>query len=65
MTTLGAATQQPFAAVPGGVLCRDPANGAVIGEQSVSPSAVEDEHRAVVGAQACDFKNEPAKSALQ
>ena len=66
MTTIGAATAQPFAAVPGGVLCRDTATGAVIGAIGVSgASADEDEHCAVVGAQACGFKTEPAKSALQ
>ena len=66
MTTIGAATAQPFAAVPGGVLCRDTATGAVIGAIGVSgASADEDEHCAVVGAQACSFKTEPAKSALQ
>jgi glc operon protein GlcG len=66
MTTIGAATAQPFAAVPGGVLCRDTATGAVIGAIGVSgASADEDEHCAIVGAQACMFKTEPAKSALQ
>eukprot|EP00320_Phaeocystis_rex_P020168 CAMPEP_0119061246 /NCGR_PEP_ID=MMETSP1178-20130426/5080_1 /TAXON_ID=33656 /ORGANISM="unid sp, Strain CCMP2000" /LENGTH=161 /DNA_ID=CAMNT_0007042437 /DNA_START=15 /DNA_END=500 /DNA_ORIENTATION=- len=66
MTTLGAVTQQPFAAVPGGVLCRDNATGAVVGAIGVSgASADEDEHCAVVGAQACSFKTEPAKSTLQ
>lgn len=66
MTTIGAASAQPFAAVPGGVLCRDTATGAVVGAIGVSgASADEDEHCAVVGAQACSFKTEPAKSALQ
>jgi glc operon protein GlcG len=65
MTTLGASVQQPFAAVPGGVLCRDAESGAVIGAIGVSgASADEDEHMAIVGAQACGFKTEPATSAL-
>ena len=62
---LGASVQQPFAAVPGGVLCRDAESGAVIGAIGVSgASADEDEHMAIVGAQACGFKTEPATSAL-
>lgn len=66
MTTLGASAQRPFAAVPGGVLCRDAESGAVIGAIGVSgASADEDEHCAVVGAHACGFQTEPAKSALQ
>ena len=65
MTTLGASVQKPFAAVPGGVLCRDAASGAVVGAIGVSgASADEDEHMAIVGAQACGFKTEPATSAL-
>ena len=66
MTTLGASVQRPFAAVPGGVLCRDAESGAVIGAIGVSgASADEDEHCAVVGAHACGFQTEPAKSVLQ
>ncbi len=66
MTTLGASAQRPFAAVPGGVLCRDAESGAVIGAIGVSgASADEDEHCAVVGAHVCGFQTEPAKSALQ
>ena len=66
MTMLGASVHQPFAAVPGGVLCRDAESGAVIGAIGVSgASADEDEHCAVIGAHACGFQTEPAKSALQ
>ena len=66
MTTLGACANQPFAAVPGGVLCRDAGSGAVVGAIGVSgASADEDEHCAVVGAHACGFATEPAKSALE
>jgi len=66
MTTLGASVQQPFAAVPGGVLCRDAESGAVVGAIGVSgASADEDEHMAIVGAHACGFQTEPEKSALE
>ena len=66
MTMLGATTQQPFAAVPGGVLCRAADTGTVIGAIGCSgASADEDEHCALAGAQACGFATEPAKSALQ
>ena len=66
MTTAGFATTQPFCAVPGGVLCRDATTGAVVGAVGVSgASADEDEHCAVVGAQAAGFATEPACSALQ
>ena len=65
MTMLGATTQQPFAAVPGGVLCRAAESGAVVGAIGCSgASADEDEHCALAGAQACGFKTEPAQSAL-
>ena len=65
MTTLSATTHRPFAAVPGGVLCRDAASGLVVGAVGVSgASADEDEHCALVGAQACGFATEPATSAL-
>ena len=64
MTTMGFATNQPFAAVPGGVLCRD-ASKNVVGAIGVSgASADEDEHCAIVGAQAVGLVTEPAKSAL-
>jgi len=63
MTMTGAATQQPFVAVPGGVLFRDSHTSTVIGAIGVSgASADEDEHCAIVGAQACGFTTEPAKS---
>lgn len=66
MGIVGASAGLPIASFPGGVLCRDTATGAVVGAIGVSgASADEDEHCAVVGAQACSFKTEPAKSALQ
>ena len=50
MTTVGADNGVPFAAVPGGVLCRDADDGDVIGAIGVSgASADEDEHCGVVG----------------
>ena len=65
MTTIGASVHRPFAAVPGGVLCRDTKSGAVIGAIGVSgASADEDEHCAVVGAHSCGFLTDPANSAL-
>ena len=65
MTATSLATQnQPFCAVPGGVLCRDEANN-VIGAIGVSgASADEDEHCAIVGAQAVGLVTEPPRSAL-
>ena len=66
MTMLGATTQQPFAAVPGGVLCRAADTGTVIGAIGCSgASADEDEHCALAGAHSCGFETEPAQSALQ
>lgn len=64
MTTLSAASHQPFVAVPGGVLCRDAAKN-VVGAIGVSgASADEDEHCAVVGAHAVGLVTEPAQSPL-
>ena len=64
MTTIGAATNQPFCAVPGGVLCRDE-HGNCIGAIGVSgASADEDEHCAIVGAQTVGLLTEPSSSAL-
>ena len=64
MTTMGFATNQPFCAVPGGVLCRDTANN-VVGAIGVSgASADEDEHCAIMGAQAVGLVTEPKQSAL-
>ena len=64
MTTLSIANSQPFVAVPGGVLCRDGANN-VLGAVGVSgASADEDEHCAVVAAQAVGLVTEPASSPL-
>ena len=64
MTTIGAAEGVPFAAVPGGVVCRD-ADGNVVGAIGVSgASADEDEHCAIVGGQAIGLLTSPAESAL-
>ena len=64
MTTLGVANNQPFCAVPGGVLCRDNAQN-VVGAIGVSgASADEDEHCAIAGAQAVGLVTEPTHSAL-
>ena len=64
MTTISFAHSKPFAAVPGGVLCRD-ASGRVVGAIGVSgASADEDEHCAIVGGQAVGLATEPPQSAL-
>lgn len=65
MTILGAATQQPLAAVPGGLLCRD-ASRNVVGAIGISGAAAdEDEHCAVVAAAAIGLATEPGKSPLR
>ena len=52
MTVIGTECEQPIAAVPGGVLCRDEASN-VVGAIGVSgASADEDEHMAVIAAKA-------------
>ena len=58
-----AAQSQPFAAVPGGVLCRDEAN-RVVGAIGGRVPADEDEHCAVIGAKAVGLVTEPAESPL-
>ena len=64
MATIGGNNGLPFAAVPGGVLCRD-ADGDVVGSIGVSgASADEDEHCAIAGGQAVGLVTEPSKSAL-
>ena len=64
MTSAGWATNLPFVAVPGGVLCRDD-TGNVVGSIGVSgASADEDEHCAWVGARAVGVLTEPASSKL-
>jgi len=64
MTTIGSENGVPFAAVPGGVLCRD-SEGVVVGAIGVSgASADEDEHCSVVGGQAVGFQTSPADSPL-
>ena len=64
MSIVGASAQQAVASFPGGVLCRDSANN-VVGAIGVSGAASdEDEHCAILGAQAVGLITEPAKSAL-
>ncbi|KAJ1636454.1 hypothetical protein T492DRAFT_959049, partial [Pavlovales sp. CCMP2436] len=64
MTVVGTACELPLAAVPGGVLCRDAASN-VVGAVGVSgASADEDEHCAILAAQAVGLTTEPAASAL-
>ena len=64
MTVVGTACQLPLAAVPGGVLCRD-SSGNVVGAVGVSgASADEDEHCALVAAQAVGLVTEPRESKL-
>lgn len=64
MATVGASAGVPFAAVPGGVICRD-ADGDVVCAIGVSgASADEDEHCALVAGQAVGLLTEPPASAL-
>eukprot|EP00442_Polarella_glacialis_P029894 CAMPEP_0115093474 /NCGR_PEP_ID=MMETSP0227-20121206/27591_1 /TAXON_ID=89957 /ORGANISM="Polarella glacialis, Strain CCMP 1383" /LENGTH=211 /DNA_ID=CAMNT_0002485907 /DNA_START=73 /DNA_END=708 /DNA_ORIENTATION=+ len=65
MTAIANANNQPFCAVPGGVLVRDK-SGNVVGAIGVSgASADEDEHCAITGARAVGLVTEPAESALK
>lgn len=65
MTTIASATQpQGFAAVPGGVLCRDEAGDVVAAVGVSGASADEDEHCAIMAAQAAGLTTEPAHSQL-
>jgi len=64
MGTVSASARQPVASFPGGVLCRD-RNNNVVGAIGVSGAASdEDEHCAILGAQAVGLVTEPAKGAL-
>ena len=64
MAMVGASARQPVASFPGGVLCRDAAMN-VVGAIGVSGAASdEDEHCAILGAQAVGLMTEPATSAL-
>jgi uncharacterized protein GlcG (DUF336 family) len=64
MTIVGTDCSLPIAAVPGAVLCRDASNH-VVGAIGVSgASADEDEHCAIVGAQAIGLRTQPSESAL-
>ena len=66
MGTAGAASGQPLAPFPGGVLCRDASKQHVVGAIGVSGAAAdEDEHCALVGAHAVGLATEPAASALK
>lgn len=64
MGTVGAAAGQAVASFPGGVLCRD-GDMNVVGAIGVSGArSDEDEHCAILGAQAVGLVTEPAKSSL-
>jgi len=64
MSIISASAQQPVATFPGGVLCRDAANN-VVGAIAVSGAASdEDEHCAILGAQAVGLFTEPAQSRI-
>ena len=66
MIVVGTDAGLPLAAVPGGVLCRDKSTGHIVGAIGVSgASADEDEHCALVGANAiAGLTTEPAQTAL-
>eukprot|EP00444_Apocalathium_aciculiferum_P004292 CAMPEP_0183391096 /NCGR_PEP_ID=MMETSP0370-20130417/6227_1 /TAXON_ID=268820 /ORGANISM="Peridinium aciculiferum, Strain PAER-2" /LENGTH=199 /DNA_ID=CAMNT_0025570765 /DNA_START=118 /DNA_END=717 /DNA_ORIENTATION=- len=65
MTNIANANNQPFCAVPGGVLVRD-RSGNVVGAIGVSGAAAdEDEHCAIAGARAVGLVTEPAESVLK
>ncbi len=65
MVALSTASSEGIAAVPGGMLLRSD-DGAVVGAIGVSgATADEDEHCAIVAAQALGLHTEPLKSALQ
>ena len=64
MVTIGAAAGQAVASFPGGVLCRD-GDMNVVGAIGVSGArSDEDEHCAILGAQAVGLVTEPAQSSL-
>jgi len=64
MGIVAASARLPVASFPGGVLCRDAANN-VVGAIGVSGArSDEDEHCAILGAQAVGLLTEPARSAL-
>ena len=65
MSIVGMDVEQPLAAFPGGVLCRDQ-NKNIVGAIGVSgASADEDEHCALAGAHAVGLITEPAASVLK
>ena len=64
MGTVGASARLPMAPFPGGVLCRDAARN-IVGAIGVSGArSDEDEHCAILGAQAVGLVTEPAASSL-
>jgi uncharacterized protein GlcG (DUF336 family) len=64
MTTIGSAANQPLAAVPGGVLCRDSDKNVVAAVGVSGAAADEDEHCAITAALAVGLVTEPAVSPL-
>ena len=64
MSVVGVNLKLPIAAFPGGLLCRDQ-EGNVVGSIGVSGAAAdEDEHCAIVGAQAVGLATDPGTSRL-
>ena len=64
MGIVGAASGLGIASFPGGVLCRD-GSGNVVGSIGVSGArSDEDEHCAILGAQAAGLTTEPGASSL-
>ena len=64
MGAVGAATGQPIAAFPGGVLCRDASNNVVCAIAVSGAASDEDEHCAIMAAQSVGLVTEPAWSQL-
>ena len=66
MVALSTASSEAIAAVPGGMLLKAESDGVVVGAIGVSgATADEDEHLAIVAAQALGLQTDPLKSALQ
>lgn len=66
MVALSTASSEGIAAVPGGMLLRAESDGVVVGAIGVSgATADEDEHLAIIAAQALGLHTDPLKSALQ
>lgn len=64
MGTAAAAANQPIATFPGGVVCRDAAGNVVCAIAVSGASSDEDEHCAILGAQAVGLVTDPAVSQL-